>query len=206
MNLSDTLRAYRGYAPAYDVLFGPLFRAGRRAAVTLANDRPGQRVLEVGVGTGLSLSYFRRDARVVGIDVSPEMLEKARRRVRRLGLGATVELSRMDALGLAFADNSFDAVLALYVASVVPDAGRFGAELRRVCVPGGRIVVANHFTSEHPLLRAVERGLAPFADRLGFEPDFPLGRFLAASGLSMRARRPSTLFGYWTLLRCVNDK
>jgi phosphatidylethanolamine/phosphatidyl-N-methylethanolamine N-methyltransferase len=112
----------------------------------------------------------------------------------------------MDAENLTFEDNSFDAVLALYVASVVPNPARFAAEMRRVCKPGGTIVVVNHFTSENPLLRFVERRLAPLAGKIGFHADFPLGAFLAESRLQVRETRPSNLFGYWRLLRCVNAK
>jgi len=206
VNLEDALRAYRGYAPAYDVLFGPVFHPGRRAAVALANYRPRQRVLEVGVGTGLSLSYFRPDARVVGIDLSPEMLAKARRRIARRPPAADVELMLMDAQELRFPDNSFDVVLALYIASVVPDPARLGAELRRVCVPGGRIVLVNHFTSGNPLVRGFERGLGRLAGWLGFQADFPLEDFVEAAQLDVREVSPSNIFGYWRLLRCVNSK
>ncbi len=202
MNLEDTLRAYRGYAPAYDFLFGPILHPGRKEAVALVNDRPRQRILEVGVGTGLSLPYYRRDATVTGIDVSPEMLAKARRRVAARGMDARVSLVEMDAQAMPLEDNSFDGVLALYVASVVPDPVRFGAELRRVCVAGGRIVILNHFSSAHPVLRRIERGLARYARRLGFEPDFPLDRFVEATGLDVR----EVTRGYWKLLRCVNSK
>jgi phosphatidylethanolamine/phosphatidyl-N-methylethanolamine N-methyltransferase len=196
MDIEDTLRTYRLFSGSYDLVFGPVFHPGRKQAVRIANDRPGQRILEVGVGTGLSLPHFRRDARVTGIDVSAEMLEKARRRVVLL----------MDAEQLTFEDNAFDAVLALYVASVVPNPARFAAEMQRVCKPGGTIVIVNHFTSENPVMRFIERRLAPLAGKIGFHADFPLDRFLAASRLQVRETRPSNLFGYWKLLRCVNAK
>ncbi len=206
MDLQDTLRTYRLFSGSYDLFFGPLFHPGRKEAVRIANDRPGQRILEVGVGTGLSLPHFRGDARVVGIDVSEEMLAKARRRVTRLGLRQVEAITRMDAEAMTFPDDSFDAVLALYVASVVPDPGHFAAEMRRVCKPGGTIVVVNHFTSENPAMQFIEKRLAPLAGKIGFHADFPLDDFLAVSGLSVRETRPSNLFGYWTLLRCVNTK
>jgi phosphatidylethanolamine/phosphatidyl-N-methylethanolamine N-methyltransferase len=206
MNLDDAIRAYRVYAPAYDVLFGPIFHPGRRAAVALANDRPRQRVLEVGVGTGLTLRYFRDDATVIGIDLSPEMLAKARRRIEKRPLRQILGLVQMDALALSFPDNSFDSVLALYIASVVPDPVRLGAELRRVCVPGGRIVIVNHFTSSHGLVRRIEQGLDHHARRLGFNVDFPLEEFVSAAQLDVREILPSNIFGYWKLLRCVNSK
>jgi phosphatidylethanolamine/phosphatidyl-N-methylethanolamine N-methyltransferase len=174
--------------------------------VRLANDAPNQRILEIGVGTGLSLPLFRGDARVVGIDISPEMLAKARDKVARLGLRQVEAIEHADAEHLSYADNSFDAAVAMYVASVVSDPARFGAELRRVCKPGGRIVIVNHFSKERGPIRAVERALAPFAGRIGFHADFPLDGFLRTSGLKVRAQRPVNLLGYWTLLDCINEK
>ncbi|HEX3952646.1 MAG TPA: class I SAM-dependent methyltransferase, partial [Stellaceae bacterium] len=160
MDLRDTIRTYRLFSGSYDVVFGPVFHPGRKEAVRIANDRPAQRILEVGVGTGLSLPYFRPDSRVTGVDISAEMLEKARRRVERQDLKHVDDLHVMDAEHLDFEDNSFDAVLALYVASVVPSPARFAEEMRRVCIPGGTIVLVNHFTSENWALRFMEKRLA----------------------------------------------
>ena len=206
MDLHDTIRTYRLFSGSYDIVFGPVFHPGRKEAVRIANDRPGQRILEVGVGTGLSLPHFRRDSRVIGIDVSEDMLAKARQRAARLKLGHVDGLHVMDAENLEFPDSSFDAVLALYVASVVPDPARFAAEMRRVCIPGGTIVVVNHFTSENPVARFMEKRLARLARHIGFHADFPLDAFSRASRLSIREVRPSNLFGYWKLLRCINEK
>src|SRR5215813_11096879 len=128
MDLNDTIRTYRLFSGSYDIVFGPVFHPGRKEAVRIANDRPGQRILEVGVGTGLSLPHFRSDALVTGIDVSEEMLAKARRRVQRLRLTYVEGLHLMDAENLEFADSSFDAVLALYVASVVPNPAQFAGK------------------------------------------------------------------------------
>jgi len=204
MDLHDTIRTYRLFSGSYDIVFGPVFHPGRKEAVRIANDRPAQRILEVGVGTGLSLPHFRTDSRVTGIDVSEEMLARARRRAERL---THVEgLHVMDAENLEFLDNSFDAVLALYVASVVPNPARFAAEMRRVCIPGGTIVVVNHFTSENLLVRFMEKRLAHVARHIGFHADFPFDTFQRDSRLSIREVRPSNLFGYWKLLRCVNEK
>jgi phosphatidylethanolamine/phosphatidyl-N-methylethanolamine N-methyltransferase len=206
MDLQDTIRTYRLFSGSYDIVFGPVFHPGRKEAVRIANDRPGQRILEVGVGTGLSLPYFRADSRVTGIDVSQEMLTKARGRAARQRLAHVEGLHVMDAEELEFPDNSFDAVLALYVASVVPDPARFAAEMRRVCIPGGTIVVVNHFTSENPLVRFMEKRLAHLARHIGFHADFPFDAFRRDSRLAIREVRPSNLFGYWKLLRCVNEK
>ena len=206
MDLQDTIRTYRLFSGSYDFFFGPVFHPGRKDAVRIANDRPGQRILEVGVGTGLSLPYFRPDSRVTGIDVSEEMLAQARRRAERLRLAHVEGLHVMDAEYLEFQDNSFDAVLALYVASVVPNPARFAAEMRRVCIPGGTIVVVNHFTSDNVMARFMEKRLARVARHIGFHADFPFDRFHRDSRLSIREVRPSNLFGYWRLLRCVNEK
>src|ERR1700751_1643231 len=206
MDLRDTIRTYRLFSGSYDVVFGPVFHPGRKEAVRIANDRPGQRILEVGVGTGLSLPPFRPASRVTGIDVSEEMLAKARRRVARRRLAHVDGLHDMDAENLEFVDNSFDAVLALYVASVVPNPARFAAEMRRVCIPDGTIVVVNHFTSENPVLRFSEKRLAHLARHIGFHSDFPFDAFRRESRLSIREVRPSNLFGYWKALRCVNGK
>jgi phosphatidylethanolamine/phosphatidyl-N-methylethanolamine N-methyltransferase len=206
MDLQDTIRTYRLFSGSYDFVFGPVFHPGRKDAVRIANARPGQRILEVGVGTGLSLPHFRSDSEVTGIDVSAEMLEKARRRVERLGLKNVKELLEMDAEQMSFPDNSFDAVLALYVASVVPDPARFAAEMRRVCRRGGTIVLVNHFASDTGVMKSIEKLLAPLAGKIGFHADFELDNFLKVSGLSVREIKPSNLFGYWRLLRCINDK
>ena len=206
MDLRDTIRTYGFLSGSYDFVFGPVFHPGRKEAVRVANDRPAQRILEVGVGTGLSLPYFRRDSQVTGIDISEEMLAKARRRVEREKLDHVQALHVMDAEHLEFEENSFDAVLALYVASVVPSPARFAAEMRRVCIPGGTIVLVNHFTSENWALRWMERRLAHLARHIGFHADFPLDAFLRDSGLAAREISPSNLFGYWRLLRCINEK
>jgi phosphatidylethanolamine/phosphatidyl-N-methylethanolamine N-methyltransferase len=206
MDLRDTIRTYRLVSGSYDFVFGPVFHPGRKEAVRIANDRPGQRILEVGVGTGLSLPHFRADSHVTGIDVSAEMLAKAETRVARQGLAQVDGLHVMDAEHMDFADNSFDAVLALYVAPVVPDPARFAAEMRRVCIPGGTIVLVNHFMSENWALRFMEKRLAKLARHIGFHPDFEFNKFISDSKLTVREIRPSNLFGYWRLLRCVNEK
>jgi len=206
MDLQDAVKTYRLFAGPYDLVFGPVFHPGRKDAVRIANDQPGQRILEVGVGTGLSLPYFRADAEVTGIDISAEMLERAHRRVARQSLAQVKALQVMDAENMEFEDSAFDAVLALYVASVVPNPKRFAAEMRRVCRPGGTIVIVNHFMSENGVMRFVEQRLAPLASKIGFHADFPLEDFLSGSALTVREMRPSNLFGYWKLLRCINDK
>src|SRR5262249_27727338 len=174
MDLQDTIRTYRLFSGSYDIAFGPVFHPGRKEAVRIANDRPGQRILEVGVGTGLSLPHFRADSRVTGIDVSEEMLAKARRRAEHRRLSHVEGLHVMDAENLEFPDNSFDAVLAPSAPSVGPNRALFAGGRRRFCTPGGTFVVVNHFTSETPAARFVEKWFARLARHIGFHADFPL--------------------------------
>jgi phosphatidylethanolamine/phosphatidyl-N-methylethanolamine N-methyltransferase len=201
----ETLRTYRSYAPAYDLIFGKVFHDGRKLAIELANAKPYQDILEVGVGTGLSMPFFRKNVRLTGIDISAEMLAKAKRRAAAMGHAKDWRLDVMDVEAMDFPDASFDAVLALYVASTVQDLKSFGDEMRRVCKPGGEIIIVNHFTSRHRLVAGVERFLGNYAGRLGFEPDFPMERFSAESGLVPYEVLPTGMFGYWQLLRILNE-
>lgn len=195
--------AYRRYAPVYDVLFGPVFEPGRRRLVEALNCRPGDEILEVGVGTGLSLRYYPRHARVTGIDVSPDMLARANVQVQRHRL-RNVALMAMDVQRLSFPDASFDKVSVLYVASVVPDPAEMMQQLERVCRPGGEVVVVNHFTRNNGFVARIERGLAPLARSLGFRPLFPLDAFIGLTRLELTEATPVNAFGYWTLLRFRN--
>jgi phosphatidylethanolamine/phosphatidyl-N-methylethanolamine N-methyltransferase len=174
MHIDTVKAAYRRYAGFYDALFGPVLQAGRKAVIEALDCKPGQRVLEVGVGTGLALELYPAGVKVVGIDVSSEMLEKARRRVARRRFAHVEALLEMDAETMSFADASFDRIVAMYVLPVVPNPGRLLAELHRVCKPDGEIYLVNHVRSDNPVIGAVEKGLARFSDKLGFHPDFEL--------------------------------
>jgi phosphatidylethanolamine/phosphatidyl-N-methylethanolamine N-methyltransferase len=204
LDLQAVKRTYRRYAGFYDTLFGRLLEPGRRAAVALADIGRDQRVLEIGVGTGLSLPAYRGDTRVVGIDICAEMLDRARLRVERQKLGQVEALLEMDAQALELPDHSFDAVVVMYTASVVPCLERVIAEMRRVCVPGGLIVVVNHFASRHPLLRRFEAALAPLSGKLGFRPDLDLEQFIDMMKLEPVDIRRTNLFGYWRLVSFRN--
>ena len=174
MHIQAVKAAYRRYARIYDVIFGAVLQPGRRAVLEALNLKPGDRVLEVGVGTGISLPLYPRNVRITGIDVSLEMLQKARARVERAKLSNVEALLEMDAEAMAFPDASFDKVVAMYVVSVVPRPDKLLEELHRVCRPDGDIFIVNHFQSENPIVGSLERALAGFSSQIGFNPDLDL--------------------------------
>jgi phosphatidylethanolamine/phosphatidyl-N-methylethanolamine N-methyltransferase len=174
MHIQAVKAAYRRYARIYDVIFGAVLQPGRRAVLEALNLGSGDRVLEVGVGTGISLPLYPRNVRITGIDVSVEMLEKARARVARAKLSNVEALLEMDAEAMAFPDASFDKVVAMYVVSVVPRPEKLLEELHRVCRPDGDIFIVNHFQSENPIVGRLERALAGFSSQIGFNPDLDL--------------------------------
>ncbi|MGM0552432.1 MAG: class I SAM-dependent methyltransferase [Pseudomonadota bacterium] len=196
MDLVSIRKSYRRYARHYDATFGRVFATGRASAQQTLAPLSGKRILEVGVGTGISLPDYPDDCEVVGIDVSREMLEVARGRVKR-GLPAVAGLCEMDAERLGFADDSFDAVVAMYVATVVPNPEALFSEMWRVCRPGGRLLVVNHFASQQWLLRGFERCLRPLSKAVGFRPDMEYEDFVRVTGQEPCMVAPASLFGYW---------
>ena len=198
--------AYRRWAPVYDHTFGRVAAEGRKHSVEIINQRWG-RVLEVGVGTGLSLPAYARHLEIVGIDLSPEMLEKARERVATERLPHVAGLYEMDASDLKFAAASFDTVVAMYVMTVVPDPEKVMRELARVCRPGGEVLIVNHFSAEQGkpgwegMRGWVERRMAPFADMLGWRPVFDIERVLVCEDLSLLEKRGLRPWGLFTMIR-----
>jgi phosphatidylethanolamine/phosphatidyl-N-methylethanolamine N-methyltransferase len=192
--------AYRRWAPVYDNTFGRFASEGRKHAVEIINQSKG-RVLEVGVGTGLSLPAYARHLEIVGIDLSPEMLEKARERVSGERLRNVTGLYEMDAGELAFPDASFDTVVAMYVMTVVPDPEKVMRELSRVCRPGGEVMLVNHFSAEEGMRGWVERRMAPFADMLGWRPVFDVERVLVCDDLTLMDKRGLRPWGLFTMMR-----
>ncbi len=205
MSVQYVEKVYNLYARFYDIIFGRVFRSGRELAPHLLGLEPDMELLEVGVGTGLSLPMLPRNVRITGIDLSGKMLNRAARRVRRLGMDH-VRLLKMDATRLEFPDNAFDRVLAAYVISVVPDPVAVVREMMRVCRPGGYLLIINHFCSEHLVGRVIDRLISPVCYRIGFNTDLDLYRLLEDCGLTIDVLEKVDFLGNWKAVRCLNPK
>ena len=195
-------KVYEKLATVYDFTFGPVLHPGRVDAIERMGIRPGDRVLEVGVGTGINAALYPRDCSVTGVDLSSPMLEKARERVARKGV-RNVRLLQMDAANLKFGDDTFDIVYAPYVISVVPDPVAVTREMCRVCRPGGRIVILNHFRSRNALMAWIERMISPFTVHIGFKSDLDLPAFLAQADLKPVSIDKVNFPRIWSLVTCI---
>ena len=193
---------YDKLAKVYDLIFGPTLHPGRLRAIQRMDIQSSERVLEVGVGTGINLSLYPRGCSVTGIDFSGSMLEIARERAARKEI-QNVRLLQMDAADLKFADDSFDIVYAPYLISVVPDPVKVAREMRRVCRPGGRIIFLNHFLSPNPLLSRMERLISPFTIHIGFKADLDLPAFLAQADLQPQSIEKVNIPKLWSLVTTV---
>jgi phosphatidylethanolamine/phosphatidyl-N-methylethanolamine N-methyltransferase len=201
----DTIaKAYGRWAPVYDLVFGAVFEHGRHAAIAAA-ERIGGRILEVGIGTGLSLPYYSQAVRICGVDISEPMLRKAQQRVVELGLANVEGLAVMDAEHLDFPDASFDVVVAQYVVTTVPNPEATLDEFARVLKPGGEIVLVSRVGAEAGLRRALERWFAPAARKLGWRTEFSFTRYAqwaqTTGDVRLLERRAMPPFGHFSLIR-----
>jgi phosphatidylethanolamine/phosphatidyl-N-methylethanolamine N-methyltransferase len=200
--------AYARWAPVYDLVFGAVFERGRRAAIAAA-ERVGGRILEVGVGTGISLPDYARSNRLVGVDLSEPMLRKAQERVDALALTNVEALAVMDAEHLAFPDASFDVVMAQYVITTVPDPEATLDEFARVLKPGGEIILVSRVGAEDGLRRAFEQWFAPMARKLGWRTEFAWERFArwaeGPHGVRLVERRAMPPLGHFSLVRFAKE-
>jgi phosphatidylethanolamine/phosphatidyl-N-methylethanolamine N-methyltransferase len=201
----DTItKAYARWAPVYDVVFGAVFERGRRAAIAAA-ERIGGRILEVGVGTGISLPDYSPSNRLCGVDISEPMLRKAQERVAELGLDNVEGLWVMDAEHLGFPDASFDVVVAQYVVTTVPNPEATLDEFARVLKPGGEIVLVSRVGAEAGLRRSLEQWFAPAARKLGWRTEFSFERYARwaeqSPGMRLIERRATPPLGHFSLIR-----
>ena len=197
-------KAYARWAPVYDLVFGAVFDRGRKASIAAA-ERIGGRILEVGVGTGLSLPDYAPSNRLIGVDLSAPMLRKAKARVSAQRLGNVDGLAVMDAQRLGFHDAVFDVVVAQYVITAVPDPEATLDEFARVIKPGGEIILVNHLGADKGLRAAGEQMFAPLARRLGWRPEFRwerIAKWVARhGGVKVLERRPMPPLGHFSLIR-----
>lgn len=204
LNHSAVVKTYSRWAPVYDLVFGAIFERARRAAVE-ASERIGGRILEVGVGTGISLPYYSSNCRIVGIDLSESMLNIARQRATECRLAHVERLLVMDAERLEFADESFDVVVAQYVVNTVPNPEMALDEFLRVLRPGGELIIVNRVGAAAGPRRVFEHAFQPIAQRLGWRSEFPWERFERWIDRSARAylieRRPVPPLGHFSLIR-----
>jgi phosphatidylethanolamine/phosphatidyl-N-methylethanolamine N-methyltransferase len=204
LDKSTVTKAYARWAPVYDLVFGPVFERGRHAAIAAA-ERIGGRILEVGVGTGISLPHYSGKSRLCGIDISAPMLRKAQERVADLNLTNVEGLWVMDAERLSFPDDSFDVVVAQYVITTVPNPEATLNEFARVLRPGGEIVLVSRVGAEAGLRRSLEHWFQPAARKLGWRTEFSFARYAlwAAQTPRMRLieRRAVPPFGHFNLIR-----
>jgi phosphatidylethanolamine/phosphatidyl-N-methylethanolamine N-methyltransferase len=197
-------RVYQNIAKVYDYTYGPTLHPGRIEAIEKMRIRPGTRVLEVGVGTGINLGMYPRTAKITGIDLSSRMLDKAKKRIAEKGL-QNCDVIEMDATKMTFADNAYDVVYAPYVISVVPDPVAVAKEMYRVCRPGGRVVILNHFKSFNPLMSKIETAISPMTVHIGFTADLDLPKFLEQADLRPKSIEKVNVPKIWTLITVVKD-
>jgi phosphatidylethanolamine/phosphatidyl-N-methylethanolamine N-methyltransferase len=198
MNTNDIKTAYARWAPIYDALFGTITFIGRKAAVKAANQRAGA-VLEVGVGTGLALPLYKSALKVTGLDLSLDMLEKAKSRAATLP--NVTGILQMDATHLAFENESFETTVAMYLITVVPDPEGVMKELARVTKIGGEVILVNHFSAQKGPRAFVEKLMSPFATKLGWRPEFSFSRVLQEPTLELVETKKTDWFGLFTLVR-----
>jgi phosphatidylethanolamine/phosphatidyl-N-methylethanolamine N-methyltransferase len=205
MDLKKIERVYTSYAGVYDQIFGRVFHEGRESAIRNLNVQPDEQILEVGVGTGLALPMYPRHCRIVGIDLSQGMLSKAKERAETQQL-THVQLQRMDAGAMEFADDSFDTVVAAYVVTAVPDYRKVVNEMIRVCRPGGRIIMLNHFSNGNKIIAAMEKVISPLTKHLGWRTDLSLKTVLEGTTLHVARKQNVNPLRFWALVECVNAK
>jgi phosphatidylethanolamine/phosphatidyl-N-methylethanolamine N-methyltransferase len=205
MDTEKVTKVYSVYSGFYDLLFDKIFHSSRAAAIDLLSLKSGDRVLEVGVGTGLSLPLYPKNCSIIGIDLTGPMLEQGAKKIKKLGL-SHVHLQQMDATHMAFRDDLFDAVIAAYVMSTVPSPRAVLAEMIRVCRPGGKIVLLNHFSNRNRLVSRLEKTISPLCTRIGFRSDLCLDSLLNETSLDVEQNLKVNPFNYWHIIQCINRK
>lgn len=205
MNIESVEKVYSNYSGVYDLIFGKIFESGRERGIELLELTEDDNILEVGVGTGLSLPFYPRNCKIMGVDLSGKMLEEAEKKVRENRFN-NVKLIKMDATKMEFEDNSFDSIMAAYFISTVPEPVKVVHELKRVCRKGGRIVFLNHFMNRNRFIAGFEKMISPLCCRIGFRTDLNLYELLEETGLKINTEEKVNLLNYWKIVQCINNK
>lgn len=205
METESIKKIYHAYSGVYDILFKNFFHPRQRLALKEIPFKEGDRILDVGVGTGLSLPLYPRHCEVVGIDLSSSMLLQARRKVEKMGM-TNVTLHEMDACNIKYGDNSFDYVIATHIVSVVPEPIKLVNEMRRVAKPDGKLVIVNHFVSSKPWLAKVENFFDPFFRKVGWRMDLSYEDFVSETNLDVERTTKLAKIDLWRIVHANNNK
>lgn len=198
-------KIYGAYSGVYDFLFKPFFHPRQKLAIKDIKFQPGDRILDVGIGTGLSLTLYPESCEVTGIDLSTKMLKQARKKVDKLQL-TNVTLLEMDACDMQFEDNAFDYVIATHIISVVPEPVKVINEMRRVARPDGRLVIVNHFVSSKPWIAKVENFLDPAFRKIGWRMDMNFEDFISSTNLDVHYTKKLNKIDLWRVVHANNNK
>ncbi|MBI1911006.1 MAG: methyltransferase domain-containing protein [Deltaproteobacteria bacterium] len=205
MEIESIKRIYAGYSHVYDALFKRFFYPRIKHAITYMDIRPGDRILDVGVGTGLSLTEYPKYCKVVGIDLSTKMLCKANEKIKDRRLD-NIQVMAMDAMKIGFKDDSFDKVFISHVVSVVPDPYKVMSEVKRVCRKGGQVVIVNHFKSSNKVVEIAELLMNPVCKKIGWRSDLCLQEFIRKSGLNVKQKYMLKKLDFWHIVFATNEK
>jgi len=197
-------KLYAEFAPLYDKVFGKIFYNRLEQVIENLGIPPGAKVLEVGAGTGTSFPAYPAHCEIIGVDLAPDMLARARQKLQENGW-SHIKVMEMNALDLQFRENTFDYVMAFHVVTVVPDPVRMIAEAKRVCKPGGRIVIVNHFTSEVPILGSLTQALDPITRWLGWRTDLRLKPFIETTGLRVEKNYKLSKASLYDVILCRKE-
>ena len=207
MDQNSIIKSYKRVSSFYDLTFGQVFRPGQKAIIKKMDCVESDNVLEIGIGTGSSLQYYPKETKVVGIDISPDMLEVAKKRIVKDKIH-NKHILLMNGERLSFPDNSFDKVVGMYVVSVTQNPQVLVEEMKRVCKNDGDIYIVNHFSTEqdNPFVKMFEKGLMPISKILGWKPYFPFDEFNAYANLDVLEMSKVNLFNYWNIIHASNNK
>ena len=207
MDQNSIIKSYKRVSSFYDLTFGQVFRPGQKAIIKKMDCIDSDNVLEIGIGTGSSLQYYPKETKVVGIDISPDMLEVAKKRIVKDKID-NKHILLMNGERLSFPDNSFDKVVGMYVVSVTQNPQVLVEEMKRVCKNDGDIYIVNHFSTEQDNLfvKMFEKGLMPISKILGWKPYFPFDEFNAYANLDVLEMSKVNLFNYWNIIHASNNK